>query len=498
MGFKFLRKWYCRLFVCGAVILVANPAAAMVTVFNPEVRKAYELYQQGNVDAAIDIYTLSAYAGDVTAQYNLAVIYHDRPGELEQRESMFWLEAAADAGDEHAQFNLGMVYIRNENQVDHVDQAVSWLKLAAKSGSRQARYNLGYLSFSNLAANLSRIEGEKWLRSAAAAGDPRAAKLINLLTEGSAEGAPEMYGAIFKLKEQGSIGHYWIKHDGARIYAIPVAQQKPITILSRDTRVEVVKRQEGWLGVHLDSGFPAWVPSVQLNIEQGKAKVVSLQADLYLEPGDSQQLFKIGLVDSTVSLDVLEQEAGWIKVRAPSYFMVWIREADVEDTVPESVPGQEYASTELPDIADPGAQIVISEQPGQPAQPIQHRGSEDELQELTSWFTVYTGDSQQSTILGIVSKGRRVKVEERKAGFSRLTWSGGTEAWIYSKFLEVEGDSGKVTADGVRVRILPQTGSEAKVIGRVNRGQQYQVTASRQDWYRIVVSQNSEGWVEGL
>ena len=146
-----------------------------------------------------------------------------------------------------------------------------------------------------------------------------------------------------------------------------------------------------------------------------------------------QQAFKIGLVDNSVELSVIGYEPGWVEVTAPNYFLVWMREADVIEKI-ELVPSD---ATQVVDVNDSEiiTKIVSAEN--------QSSGSSDQIGEtvsrqktLINWHAVYIDSSESSMPIGLLSKGKVVTIEEQVGDFSRASWNGGVEAWIFAKFLE--------------------------------------------------------------
>ena len=319
----------CSLALLGLYAVAGN---ASITVINPDIEKASVLYQQGDIDQAITIFTLSAYAGSATSQYNLAVIYYDmEKTELNIKEFEFWLAEAAKSGDSDAQFNLGMHLIENKDEFEHVVKGVSWLEMAAGAGDTRAQYNLGYLAFDDIDSGVTREQGVVWLVKSASAGDDRALDFFLRIQQKKIFSPVSLYQFNLKLKSSDDNRQYVVNRDDANVYAIPVGQQTPVLSLKKDSVVNVQKVQGGWLAIKLAEGFPAWIPEYQLSIEDDRASIVGAEAGLYVEPGDRQQSFKIGLVDNSVEMDVVGYHNGWVQVMAPNYFVLWIRQADIAE-----------------------------------------------------------------------------------------------------------------------------------------------------------------------
>jgi hypothetical protein len=326
---------FCRFLQCCSSALLSLYVVAgnaSITVINPDIEKASAFYQQGDVDQAITLFTLSAYAGSATAQYNLAVIYFGmETTELNLKEFEFWLTESAKSGDSDAQFNLGMHWIESKDEFEHIVKGVTWLEMAAATGDTRAQYNLGYLSFDDIDSGVTREQGVVWLEKAAIAGDDRALDLFAQIQQQKVLSPALLYPIDLKLKSSDSNRQYVVNRDDANVYAIPVGQQTPVLSLKKDSVVDVQKVQDGWLAIKLEEGFPAWVPESQLRIEDGRASIAGAEAGLYVEPGDRQQSFKIGLVDNSVEMDVVGYHNGWVQVMAPNYFILWIRQADIAE-----------------------------------------------------------------------------------------------------------------------------------------------------------------------
>ena len=305
---------------------------ASITVINADIEKASALYQEGNIDQAITVFVLAAYAGSATAQYNLAVIYFDMERtELNMKEFEFWLTESAKSGDSDAQFNLGMHMIGNKDEFEHVPKGVAWLEMAASEGDTRAQYNLGNLSFDDTDTGVTQEQGVVWLVKAASAGDDRALDIFRQIQKQEPLSPAPLYPINLKLKFSDGNRKYVVNRDDASVYAIPVGKQTPVLSLKKDSVVDVQKVQDGWLAIKLEEGFPAWISESQLSIENGRASIAEVEASLYVEPGDRQQSFKIGLVDNSVEMDVLGYQDGWVQVMAPNYFVLWIRQADIDE-----------------------------------------------------------------------------------------------------------------------------------------------------------------------
>ena len=98
--------------------------------------------------ASFKLYELKAKQGDVNAQFNLALLYHQGSGTYDHRNAIYWYVKAAQQGHVQAQYKLGSLY-HNLRYAEEVPQdsnrAVFWLTKAAEQGYVHAQYKLGHI-----------------------------------------------------------------------------------------------------------------------------------------------------------------------------------------------------------------------------------------------------------------------------------------------------------------------------------------------------------------
>ena len=497
-------------FVMISSLLINQNVFSSELLQDSDSQRAYNLYREGKIEQAVSLYTMKAYEGSAIAQYNLAAIFsRDTENVLYRQEVAFWLKSAAELGDADAQFNLAMLSYNDNEDVNRLENTVSWLTMAAEKGYLKAQYNLGYLAFSNLEISVSRQKGVEWLQKAAKNRNARALKLITLLQENKSEGVPKLYAMDLKLKQGPAKKVYSVKNNDVEIFAFPVSRQIPLRLLQQGTIVEIRDQKKDWFAIQVEDSFPSWVAKEELNITGRIAEVAGIEASLYVEPVLDKSVFKIGVIDRSVKLQVIEYNGNWIKVKTPDYFLAWVRQSDITSTEINLVAEEQNIPTETRELSSVNDSTVpepaskkefnsnnLRKLLPEPKVP-QTTEVKTESVKLVKDFSVYS--SKNSGLLGLISKGKQVEVLEFEQPYSKVTWSGGIEAWMFGKFLAVNEDGGKVTGDNVRVRVAPNTSKAALVIGSVRKGESYQVAEKRGDWYRIILDPAiKQGWLENL
>ncbi len=105
-----------------------------------------------NSPEIIETWKQSAMAGDVNAQWNLALAYQNRDGvEVDPGRELSWKHSAAEGGVADAQYALAADYFQGQlNLTRDVRTAVTWLRRAALQGHLEASYRLGEIYFHGL------------------------------------------------------------------------------------------------------------------------------------------------------------------------------------------------------------------------------------------------------------------------------------------------------------------------------------------------------------
>ena len=85
-------------------------------------------------EEALRWYVAAAEQGDITAQFNLALKYHNGQGVPQSdREAVRWYQAAAEQGNVRAQINLGGMHEMGLGVPPNSVQAHMWFNLAASN-----------------------------------------------------------------------------------------------------------------------------------------------------------------------------------------------------------------------------------------------------------------------------------------------------------------------------------------------------------------------------
>jgi TPR repeat protein len=130
-----------------------------------------------NYEKAAEWFELSAKQGHDIAQYNLGVMYQDGIGvEQDYSNAMEWLHRSADQGNADAHFNIGAIYQFGKGVPINHRTAFKWYLISAEAGNPDAHFNLGLMYATGEGVKQDKVTAYMWLDIVAEKGDKEAAR----------------------------------------------------------------------------------------------------------------------------------------------------------------------------------------------------------------------------------------------------------------------------------------------------------------------------------
>ena len=102
-------------------------------------QKGLAAAQEGDYATALQEWRPLAEQGNVTSQYNIAVMYDKGKGVLQDyAEAVKWYRMAVEQGHANAQNNIGVMYEYGSGVLQHNVRAHMWYNIAAANGAEKA------------------------------------------------------------------------------------------------------------------------------------------------------------------------------------------------------------------------------------------------------------------------------------------------------------------------------------------------------------------------
>ena len=135
-------------------------------------------YKKGDDKTAFSFFEKAAIKGYSSAQYNLAVMYRNGEGVVQDyAEAVRWFKLSAAQGDSDSQINLALMYQKGEGVVQDYAEAARWFKLSAAQGDSSAQINLAVRYYYGEGVLQDYLQAHMWMNLAAVSGDKDAQKI---------------------------------------------------------------------------------------------------------------------------------------------------------------------------------------------------------------------------------------------------------------------------------------------------------------------------------
>ena len=127
----------------------------------------------------------SAVQGLADAQFNLGVLYQRGEGVAQDdRLAFFWYQSAADQGLPRAQHNLATAFAEGKGIARNYPKALEWFTKSANAGVGASQYSLAAIYESGLVTGKPDLaQARTWYEKAAAQGDTKATERLALMGE---------------------------------------------------------------------------------------------------------------------------------------------------------------------------------------------------------------------------------------------------------------------------------------------------------------------------
>jgi len=134
--------------------------------------KALAAYNDKDYIKSIYYDTLASEKGYSLSMNNLAHLYYNTEGFIDDDKAFYWYEKSAMAGNENAMNGLGMCYKHGIGTPVNIENALFWLNKAAEAQLALANNNLGNLYSENLLLPFDPDKALQYYQAAEALGEP--------------------------------------------------------------------------------------------------------------------------------------------------------------------------------------------------------------------------------------------------------------------------------------------------------------------------------------
>lgn len=154
-----------------SLVIVVLAMALISPAHAQDSRSAFDAYERGDYDTALQEFRALANRGNVLASHKLGLMYNNGEGVRQNfREAIIWFRQAAAYGHAPAQTMLGIKYEKGQGVGRKFDEAAKWYRHGAEQGDATAQYRLGRLYVLGRGVPRDYTQAVAWFELAAAQG----------------------------------------------------------------------------------------------------------------------------------------------------------------------------------------------------------------------------------------------------------------------------------------------------------------------------------------
>ncbi len=148
---------------------------------------------EGNFEAAFNVWLALAKRGDLRAQYNIATMYAKGEGVVQDyTQSLQWHMRAGEQGFALSQYTVGIMYQQGIGGVlENPRRAARWLSFSAEQGLDLAQYSMGLIYFNGESVSQNDTEALRWWQLASSQGHAAAQSNLAMMYYDGRGGVPK-------------------------------------------------------------------------------------------------------------------------------------------------------------------------------------------------------------------------------------------------------------------------------------------------------------------
>ncbi|MEM7196541.1 MAG: SH3 domain-containing protein [Pseudomonadota bacterium] len=337
-----------------------------------------------------------------------------------------------------------------------------WTDIAER-GDVNAQYALGVMNLRDESSDASDEDAYRWFKMAAEQG--HATAMFNV-------GVAYWEGTGTEIDRQTALG-WWEK--AARQGESGAQFNLGLAYYIGEEREADLETAAKWIGLAADQNHPEAKRIMQVIAEENPQLAAA---------NTRKQLVKDEDIGTSKTADVKTTSQ------------------DIQTPATEKSDDQTTTTAESDTAATAGATDVSTSQTTGSTQTQATAATTEEPAGSTYWKTValntplYVKPSASSIIFSSLPNGTPIEIIDRRPGWLRVTLPAGLKTWIFSKFLDVNGNRGRVNGTSVRARPQPSTdNTNSPPIGAYNRGDDVAVLEKSGQWIRIRAPKHIGAWI---
>jgi SH3-like domain-containing protein len=99
-------------------------------------------------------------------------------------------------------------------------------------------------------------------------------------------------------------------------------------------------------------------------------------------------------------------------------------------------------------------------------------------------------------LLKLLLRGTPIKIISHRQQWARVQIPGPLNVWVYSRYVNQQGDATRIQGTQVRARAMPSTTRSSAILGLLDSNTPVNVISKEGDWIRVSVRDVVAGWMQ--
>jgi SH3-like domain-containing protein len=506
------------------LLLVSGNVIAESNAYN----QALDAYNNNDYETALPIWRRLADEGNADAQYALGVAYLKGEGvSRDLNESMKWFEQAGNSGNVQAMFNLGAAYWEGKGTRQSYAEAVEWWEKSAAAGQSAAQYNLGLAYYLGKGAEQDLDQALKWIRQSAENGHNGAQEVLSVIEKELARIAtPEIETSqaeeptgqpdppqILAVKQVDTAEYQSaiVAAHGGQAYPEHDENATVLANLAGGTPIKILALKGDWAEVNVPAVAHVWVYGKYVVSQNGMTHIRGARVRARSLPSTGKNSVVVGIFKANEPVVLLTEREQWKQVTAPPRITLWmpIQQLMIFPSVTttwlaqwqQALSGPTETLTDVA-VASTGMNSIAEETKDAQELPTQ---SVVAVSSVTSFqpalvraasAEVRGANQSDAALLKLLLRGTPIKVISHRQQWARVQIPNPLNVWVYSRYVNQQGDAARIQGTRVRARSMPSTTQSSAILGLLDGNTPVTVISKEGDWIRVGVRDVVAAWIQ--
>ena len=281
--------------------------------------------------------------------------------------------------------------------------------------------------------------------------------------------------------------------------------------LAGGTPIKILALKGDWAEVNVPAVAHVWVYGKYVISQNGITRIRGARVRARSLPSTGKNSVVVGIFKVNEPVVLLTEREQWKQVTAPPRMTLWmpIQQLNIFPSVTttwlaqwqQALSGPTETLTDVA-AASTGTNSPAEETKDAPELPTQSVVAVSSVTSFRPAFVkaasaeVLGADQSGAPLLKLLMRGTPIKIIGHRQQWARVQISGPLNVWVYSRYVNQQGDAARIQGTQVRARSMPSTSRSSAILGLLDGNTPVTVISKEGDWIRVSVRDVVAAWIQ--